>query len=87
MSSAKSLFREILREARQHHNYNIREYIKRYARDEFRKHATETDRARITEQLAAGQEQLAFIRRSVTLEQLYGRTQRTAVEVGVKPTS
>lgn len=49
--------------------------------------ATETDRARITEQLAAGQEQLAFIRRSVTLEQLYGRTQRTAVEVGVKPTS
>ena len=32
--------RDLIHAARQHHNYNIREYIKRYARDEFRKHGT-----------------------------------------------
>lgn len=59
---ARSLFRSLLRQARQFAAYNFREYAKRRARDAFREHSKETEERRIQELMQKGLKELQVLK-------------------------
>ncbi|CAG9465823.1 unnamed protein product [Pedinophyceae sp. YPF-701] len=75
-----SLYRAILRGGKKFHNYNIREYILRRAKDRFREGASLTgdgaDKA-----YAKGLGDLEVLRRQQVVHSLYHRPQRSYMEI------
>lgn len=68
-SSVVSVFRTYLRTAQKFPDVNIREFLKRRGREEFRKYAQETDQAVIDKGLAEAKESIAMMQRT---SQVYG---------------
>lgn len=66
-----SLYRQLMRTAKNFQNYNFRDYAVRYVRDDFRRDATLTDAQAIDEAYNRGLEQLAMLHRQTTISQLY----------------
>lgn len=55
---ARSLYRSLLRQARQFAAYNFREYARRRTRDAFRQHRGETEERRVRELMQRGVKEL-----------------------------
>ncbi|KAI3717738.1 hypothetical protein L1987_69531 [Smallanthus sonchifolius] len=66
-----SLFRSILRSARQFPDYNIREYTKRRTIDSFRDNKTLSDPASIAAAFSDGKSQLEVAKREAVVYSLY----------------
>lgn len=78
---ARSLFRALLREGRRFPNYNVREYIKRRAREGFEESASVTDPSAIKSLIAAGKQELEVAKRQSLVYQLYGRKHKNVLEL------
>lgn len=66
-----SLFRSLLRVARQFPDYNIREYTKRRTVDAFRQNATLSDPSSISSAFSHGKSQLDVAKRQAVVYSLY----------------
>lgn len=70
-SSVVKVFRTYLRTAQTFPDVNIREFLKRRAREEFRKYAQETDKAVIDKALTEAKANIAMIERTRHVYGLY----------------
>jgi len=70
-SSVVSLFRTYLRAAQKFPDVNIRDFLVRRGREEFRKYAHETDPAKIEKIVAEGKESIALIERTSSVYGIY----------------
>lgn len=80
-SSTLSLYRSLLRTARQFSAYNFREYAKRRTRDAFHAHRSETDERRIQELMQKGLKELQVMKRQTVVSQFF-QLDRLVVEGG-----
>ncbi|KAG5026404.1 hypothetical protein JHK86_022318 [Glycine max] len=76
-----SLFRSLLRAAREFPDYNIREYTKRRTIDSFRHNATLSDPSQISTAFAHGKSQLAVVKRQAVVYSLYDSPLRSVMEL------
>eukprot|EP00878_Enallax_costatus_P007958 GHUV01008324.1.p1 GENE.GHUV01008324.1~~GHUV01008324.1.p1 ORF type:complete len:114 (+),score=28.29 GHUV01008324.1:158-499(+) len=79
-AEVRSLFRQYLRLGRQFHNYNIKHYITRRAKEEFHSLATRSDAAAEAAWQRAKSELDVWKRQSVVY-QLYGRKLKNVMEL------
>lgn len=70
-SEVLSLFRELLRTARQFCDYNVKEYTKRRTIDAFRRSGTLSDPSSISSAYSDGRTQLEVAKRQVFVHSLY----------------
>jgi hypothetical protein len=70
-SYAISVFRTYLRAAQKFPDVNIREFLKRRAKEEFRKYAQETDQAAVNKALKHAKENIAMIERTSLVYGVY----------------
>ncbi|KAI5815915.1 hypothetical protein BZA77DRAFT_314567 [Pyronema omphalodes] len=80
-TSARTLYRSLLRFSNRFAAYNFREYAKRRTRDAFREHQKVTDVERIKELLAKGQKDLRMLQRQTMVSQFF-QNDRLVVEGG-----
>ncbi|RZB98590.1 LYR motif-containing protein 4-like [Glycine soja] len=80
-----SLFRSLLRAAREFPDYNIREYTKRRTIDSFRHNATLSDPSQISTAFAHGKSQLAVVKRQAVVYSLYDSPLRSVMELQQVP--
>ncbi|KAI9812699.1 MAG: LYR motif-containing protein 4 [Thelocarpon impressellum] len=78
---ARSLYRSLLRQARQFAAYNFREYARRRTRDAFREHAAESDARRVQELMQKGLGELQMLKRQTVVSQFF-QLDRLVVEGG-----
>ncbi|TKY65117.1 LYR motif-containing protein 4 [Spatholobus suberectus] len=76
-----SLFRSLLRVAREFPDYNIREYAKRRTVDAFREHATLSDPSATASAFSHGKSQLAVVKRQAVVHSLYAPQLRSVMEL------
>mmetsp|Transcript_58905 Transcript_58905/g.188209 ORF Transcript_58905/g.188209 Transcript_58905/m.188209 type:complete len:89 (-) Transcript_58905:21-287(-) len=76
-----SLYRGFLREAKKFSNYNVREYAKRKAGDEFHKGAALTDAEAIKAAYARGQEEFKMVQRQVAVYSMYAGVHKNIMEL------
>ncbi|XP_054822805.1 uncharacterized protein LOC129321095 [Prosopis cineraria] len=76
-----SLFRSLLRAARQFPDYNIKAYTKRRTIDAFRHSQKLSDPSSIASALSDGKAQLEIARRQATVYSLYAPTVRSIMEM------
>ncbi|CAG0914049.1 unnamed protein product [Notodromas monacha] len=79
-SEILSLYRTLLKESKRFTDYNFRSYALRRVTDEFKANKNKSDPAEIRKLLDNGKEQVAVIRRQVTLGMLY-RSPANVLEV------
>ncbi|KAK9843445.1 hypothetical protein WJX81_002999 [Elliptochloris bilobata] len=65
-------------------NYNIREYVKRKAREDFRAHASEADPAAAQALWAQAKDELKVWTRQATVYSLYARPQKSVMDIPLK---
>ncbi|KAL2346448.1 hypothetical protein Fmac_000448 [Flemingia macrophylla] len=80
-----SLFRCLLRVARDFPDYNIREYAKRRTIDAFRENATLSDPSSIYSAFSHGHSQLALLKRQAAVYSLYIPSLRSVMELQQPP--
>ncbi|KGN64034.1 hypothetical protein Csa_014098 [Cucumis sativus] len=80
-SEILSLFRSLLRTARQFPDYNIREYIKRRTIDSFRENQTLSDASSISSVYAGGRAQLEVAKRQAIVYSLYAPKVKSIMDV------
>ncbi|PIN17309.1 putative protein BCN92 [Handroanthus impetiginosus] len=80
-SEVLSLFRSLLRTAREFTDYNIREYAKRRAIDAFRQNRQLTDPAEATAAFAEGKSQLGVAKRQAVVYSLYSPRVKSVMEI------
>ncbi|KIW04026.1 uncharacterized protein PV09_04849 [Verruconis gallopava] len=78
---AKSLYRQLLRQANQFASYNFREYAKRRTKDAFREHQKETDERIRQDLIQKGLKELQVMKRQTVISQFY-QLDRLVVEGG-----
>ncbi|KAK6202196.1 hypothetical protein LQW54_008988 [Pestalotiopsis sp. IQ-011] len=78
---ARSLYRQLLRQASNFGEYNFREYARRRTRDAFREHQRADDPRQVQELLQKGLKELAMMKRQTTVSQFY-QMDRLVVEAG-----
>ncbi|KAK9467928.1 hypothetical protein V1512DRAFT_260378 [Lipomyces arxii] len=66
-----SLYRSLLRNAKNFEAYNFREYAIRRTKDAFRQHMSETDPEIISSYLLEAHQQLALLQRQTVISQMY----------------
>ena len=76
-----SLFRSLLRTAREFSDYNIREYTKRRAADAFRQNRTLSDPAAAAAAFSDGKSQLEVARRQAVVYRLYSPNIKSVMDV------
>ncbi|KAK1407338.1 hypothetical protein QVD17_38952 [Tagetes erecta] len=76
-----SLFRSLLRSARQFPDYNIREYTKRRTIDSFRHNKTLSDPSSIAAAFSDGKSQLQVARRQAVVYSLYAPEIKSIMDV------
>lgn len=84
-AQALSLFRSLLRAAREFPDYNIREYTKLRTTDAFRHNATLSDPNSISTAFAHGKSQLAVVKRQAVVYSLYDSPLRSVMELQQVP--
>ncbi|CAI0398857.1 unnamed protein product [Linum tenue] len=75
-----SLYRSILRTARQFTDYNIRQYSRRRAVDGFRQNGGLTDPSSISAAFSDGESQLQVVKRQAVVYSLYAPEVRSVME-------
>ncbi|GLC41610.1 hypothetical protein PLESTB_000696900 [Pleodorina starrii] len=78
---ARALLRAFLRQGRRFPNYNIREYIRRRAKEGFHEAASVTDPAAVAALLQSGRQELEVVKRQSLVYQLYGRKVKNVLEL------
>ncbi|KAI3825631.1 hypothetical protein L1987_07149 [Smallanthus sonchifolius] len=76
-----SLFRSLLRSARQFPDYNIREYTKRRTIDSFRDNKILSDPASIAAAFSEGKSQLEVAKRQAVVYSLYAPKIRSIMDI------
>ncbi|XP_010258134.1 PREDICTED: LYR motif-containing protein 4 [Nelumbo nucifera] len=76
-----SLFRSLLRVARQFSDYNIREYTKRRTIDSFRQNRDLADPSTISSAFSDGKSQLEVARRQAVVYSLYAPRVKSVMEI------
>ncbi|KAJ4841437.1 hypothetical protein Tsubulata_009078 [Turnera subulata] len=76
-----SLYRSLLRTARQFCDYNIREYSKRRTIDAFRENRALTDPASISAAYSGGKSQLEIAKRQAVVYSLYAPKIKSVMEI------
>ncbi|KAF0910560.1 hypothetical protein E2562_002999 [Oryza meyeriana var. granulata] len=79
-----SLFRSLLRTARQFSDYNIREYTRRRATDAFRENRALGDGADAAAAFADGKKQLEVAKRQAVVYALYAPKAKSIMEMKVQ---
>lgn len=64
-------YKQLMRNGRDYNGYNVREYIQRRVRDEFKENKGLTDPARIEQGLAKARRELEVVKRQTILSRLY----------------
>lgn len=82
-SEVLSLFRSLLRAARQFPDYNIREYTKRRTIDAFRENQTLSDASSISSAYAGGKAQLEVAKRQALVYSLYAPKAKSIMDVNL----
>merc|ERR1712137_918073 len=72
-ASVFSLYRNLLRQGRSFNSYQFSHYVIRRTKDEFRRHAGESDPMVIKELLKKGEQDLVVVHRQSQISQLYPR--------------
>lgn len=67
------LYRELLRHGKQYNGYNIREYIKRRVRDEFKQNKLVSNSADLEKLHQKARDNLDVIKRQVAISKLYNK--------------
>jgi len=67
------VYKQLMRHGRDYQGYNVREYIQRRVRDEFKQNKGLTDPDQIERCLAKAQRELEVVRRQTTISKLYNR--------------
>ncbi|XP_027926601.1 LYR motif-containing protein 4B [Vigna unguiculata] len=80
-----SLFRSLLRVARDFPDYNIREYTKRRTIDAFRQNASLSDPSSISSAYSHGKSQLGVVKRQAVVYSLYAPPLRSVMELQQVP--
>ena len=80
---ALQLYRSFFREARNFGDYNLKSYIHRRVRDDFRGSAN-APTERVEELLARGQEELAVVRRQALVSSIFSGDVRQNVVTSLK---
>uniref|UniRef100_A0A0E0GN06 Complex 1 LYR protein domain-containing protein n=1 Tax=Oryza nivara TaxID=4536 RepID=A0A0E0GN06_ORYNI len=80
-AEALSLFRSLLRTARQFSDYNIREYARRRAADAFRENCALGDAAAAAAVFADGKKQLEVAKRQAVVYSLYAPKAKSIMEM------
>ncbi|KAF4540096.1 LYR motif-containing protein 4 [Lasiodiplodia hormozganensis] len=78
---ARSLYRSLLRQARQFAAYNFREYALRRTKDAFRENQRLTDSREIQDAISNGLKELQSLKRQTVISQFY-QLDRLVVEGG-----
>ncbi|KAL6649607.1 hypothetical protein ACP70R_013831 [Stipagrostis hirtigluma subsp. patula] len=76
-----SLFRSLLRTARQFSDYNIREYTRRRAADAFRENRALADAPAAAAAFANGKKQLEVAKRQAVVYSLYAPKAKSVMEI------
>ncbi|KAK9823181.1 hypothetical protein WJX72_000887 [[Myrmecia] bisecta] len=80
-AEVKALYRALLKEGRKFPNYNIREYVKRKTKEDFRAHKAEAD-ASVVEQLwTKAKSEYEIAKRQAVVYGMYARCQRSIMDV------
>ena len=79
-AEVRSLFRSLLREARKYEDYNIREYVKRRAKQGFHLHKSDNPEV-ATSAFLEGKEMLNVAKRQATVYSLYAPKIKSIMEV------
>jgi len=74
------LYRDLLRLGRAYPNYNIREYIGRVVKQDFRTNAHITESAEIEGLFSKGRTEMGNIRRMSIVQDLYGGGRKNVLE-------
>ncbi|XP_038894896.1 LYR motif-containing protein 4 [Benincasa hispida] len=82
-SEVLSLFRSLLRTARQFPDYNIREYTKRRTIDAFRENQSLSDASSISSAYAGGKAQLEVAKRQALVYSLYAPKVKSIMDVNL----
>ncbi|CAJ1831644.1 unnamed protein product [Sphenostylis stenocarpa] len=80
-----SLFRSLLRVARDFPDYNIREYTKRRTIDAFRHNAALSEASSISSAYSHGMSHLAVVKRQAVVYSLYAPSLRSVMELQQAP--
>lgn len=81
MAEVRALFRAILREGRKFPNYNVREYVKRRAREGFHEAAGLSDPPAVAALVKKAREELDVVKRQSIVYSLYTRKVKNVLEI------
>ncbi|XP_061365963.1 uncharacterized protein LOC133309221 [Gastrolobium bilobum] len=81
VAEIRSLFRSLLRVARQFPDYNIREYTKRRTIDAFRQNSTLSDPSSVSSAFSHGKSQLEVAKRQAVVYSLYAPPLRSIMDL------
>ncbi|NP_001150714.1 catalytic/ oxidoreductase, acting on NADH or NADPH [Zea mays] len=79
-----SLFRSLLRTAKQFSDYNIREYTRRRAADAFRENSALSDAPSAAALFAVGKQQLEVAKRQAVIYSIYAPKAKSVMELKVQ---
>jgi uncharacterized membrane protein len=68
---ALRVYRQLMRNGRQYNDYNMREYIQRRVRDEFKANKTMSDAEQIDKCLDKARHELEVVKRQAIISRLY----------------
>eukprot|EP00891_Asterochloris_glomerata_P004116 jgi/Astpho2/4116/gw1.00063.220.1_t len=78
-AQVRALYKAFLREGQKYPNYNVREFVKRRAKQDFRQHAAETDAAKLDQLWTKAQEDFAVTQRQRVVYSMYAPKQKSVM--------
>ncbi|BDA40397.1 probable LYR motif-containing protein 4 [Coccomyxa sp. Obi] len=75
------MYRTFLKHGAKFPNYNIREYVRRKAREGFRAHKGETDAQKLSELLQDAKQELEVVKRQSLVYSMYARKQKSIMDI------
>lgn len=80
-SEVKALYKAFLREGKKFSNYNVREFVQRKAKADFRSNATQTDKTAIEQMWTQAKRDLEVAKRQALVYRLYGSKQKSVMDI------
>lgn len=80
-SQVKALYKAFLREGKKFTNYNVREFVQRKAKADFRSNASQTDKAAIELLWTQAKQDLDTAKRQTLVYSMYGSKQKSVMDI------
>ncbi|KAL0028424.1 hypothetical protein WJX77_005759 [Trebouxia sp. C0004] len=80
-SEVKGLYKAFLREGKKFSNYNVREFVQRKAKADFRSNAAQTDKTAIEQMWMQAKRDLEVAKRQTLVYSLYGSRQKSVMDI------